>query len=406
MKRALAVLAATTGIATAAPDDAPPEFAIAGPAGFGVASADGSSTLALHGLLQTDFRSFLADAPVPDRDSFALRFAGLRLEGTLGRAYRAQLFANLGGDRVTVIEAWVEARLARWAKLRVGTFQFPISEERLTPASALPFVGTSVAALLLPGRDTGVQLLGSVGDVLAYNLALVNGTWASGPGGADADAGKDVIARVFLHPFAGAAHPALRSLGLGVGASLGDHQGAPDAPRLLTLASYGGQVVFAYRSPAEARGQLTRLVPHATWADGPFAVYADAVWTREHVSGVTVPARAISAVATVMLTGEDAAPLAFVTPRRPFDLAAGQPGAIALVAGAGDVAIGGAAFPGLADPLTAMRGMTVLGAGLNWYPARGVAILTSYGHQRFRAAAGGAARASEDTVIARLQLVL
>jgi hypothetical protein len=48
----------------------------------------------------------------------------------------------------------------------------------------------------------------------------------------------------------------------------------------------------------------------------------------------------------------------------------------------------------------------VLGGGINWYLAHGFAVLTSYGHQRFDAAAGGTPRRDEDTVIARLQLAL
>jgi hypothetical protein len=211
---------------------------------------------------------------------------------------------------------------------------------------------------------------------------------------------------VFVRPFGDTALAPIRALGIGVGASVGNHTGAPDNPRLLTLSSYGGQVVFAYKSPAAAAGRLTRIAPHLTWGDGPVALYADAVWTRERVVATQVDSRAFSAVATVVLTGEDAAPLGFVTPRRPFDLATGSPGAIELVIGAGDVAIGDAAFPLLADPVAAMRRMTVVGLGANWFLSRGVAVLVSYGHQTFRAAAGASNRPAEDIVVARFQLVL
>jgi hypothetical protein len=263
-----------------------------------------------------------------------------------------------------------------------------------------------VAALLLPARDTGVQLLGTIDDVLSYNLALVNGTWAGGPGGSDGDSDKDLVARVFVRPWLGTAIAPLRKLGVGLGASVGDHTGAPDNARLPALSTYGGQVFFAYKAPAAAAGRVVRIAPHLTWAAGPFAIYADAVWTRERVVDTDVPARALSAVATFLLTGEDAAPLAFVTPRHAFDPAAGHPGAIALVLGVGDVAIGRAAFPVLADPMLAMRGMNVVGGGVNWFLSRGVALLVSYGHQVFRAAAGGRDRRDEDTLVARFQLVL
>lgn len=74
--------------------------------------------------------------------------------------------------------------------------------------------------------------------------------------------------------------------------------------------------------------------------------------------------------------------------------------------GASALDIASSAFPEIADPATAMRGVRVLGAGANWYLSRGVALLTSYGHQTFRAAPGGSPRASEDTLIVRLELVL
>jgi len=89
-----------------------------------------------------------------------------------------------------------------------------------------------------------------------------------------------------------------------------------------------------------------------------------------------------------------------------LDLASGHLGAVELVAGAGQVTIGSDAFPVLANPNTAMKQMTVVGGGINWYPSRGVALLISYGHQVFGAASGGLTRPNEETLVTRLQLVL
>jgi hypothetical protein len=68
--------------------------------------------------------------------------------------------------------------------------------------------------------------------------------------------------------------------------------------------------------------------------------------------------------------------------------------------------IGSAAFPALANPAVAMKGMTAYGLGLNWYPSRGVALLVAYGHQVFTAADSAPARPNEDTLTARFQLIL
>lgn len=387
-------------------DDVP--FAVAGPEGFGISSADGGSRIITHWLLQTDFRTFVGpDKPTPDRETFVLRFAGVRLDAILERSFRAMLFANFAQNQVFLLEGWIEARLAPWMQLRAGKFLYPISEERLTPAIALPFVSTSVSAMLLPARDTGVQLLGSLADdAIDWNLALTNGSVPGGTGDAVGDSGKDVVGRVFARPFKKAGVEPLRQLGVGVGGSTGQHNGTPGNGRLLSLQTYGGQTFFSYSQTAVASGTVQRIVPHLLWGLGPVSVYADAVWAREEISGLQVPSRAWSAIATCVLTGEPAVPLSFVVPRRPVDLAAGRLGAIELVAGAGEVRIGSNAFPSLANPNTAMQGMTVYGGGLNWYPSRGVALLISYGHQVFSAAGMAPARADENTLITRLQLVL
>jgi len=55
-------------------------FAIAGTEGFGIVSADGASRLITHWLLQSDLRAFLSShSPTPDRETFLLRFGGMRL---------------------------------------------------------------------------------------------------------------------------------------------------------------------------------------------------------------------------------------------------------------------------------------------------------------------------------------
>jgi len=43
---------------------------------------------------------------------------------------------------------------------------------------------------------------------------------------------------------------------------------------------------------------------------------------------------------------------------------------------------------------------------IRWYPLRGVALLISYGHQMFDAAAGATPRPDEETMIVRFQLIL
>src|SRR5262249_32692347 len=99
-----------------------PQFALAGPKGFGFATQDGSFTLILHWLLQSDFRDFLTNVPTPDRDTFIVRFAGFRLDAILYRKVRAQMFVNFAESRVTLLDTFIEAELASWFRIRVGKF--------------------------------------------------------------------------------------------------------------------------------------------------------------------------------------------------------------------------------------------------------------------------------------------
>ena len=143
-----------------------------------------------------------------------------------------------------------------------------------------------------------------------------------------------------------------------------------------------------------------------TWGFGPLSAYADAVWARDKISGTDVTSNAWCWTTSFVLTGEDAAPLTFVIPSHPLDLPTGHFGAFEIVDAVGKVMIGSAAFPALASPAVAMKGMTAYGLGLNWYPSRGVALLVTYGNQVFTAADSAPARPNEDTLTARFQLIL
>jgi hypothetical protein len=75
-------------------------FALAGTEGFGIASADGASRLITHWLLQSDLRAFVgSDSPTPDRETFLLRFGGVRVDAILERSFRAALFVNLAQNQ-------------------------------------------------------------------------------------------------------------------------------------------------------------------------------------------------------------------------------------------------------------------------------------------------------------------
>jgi phosphate-selective porin OprO/OprP len=399
--------------ASGPPASGPPA---SGEHGFGIVSQDGANALAIHWLVQSDYATFLTEKPpgVRSRDTFTIGFAGLQLDAQLASSFHSSVLVDFSQGRLTLLDAFIDVRFAKEFTVRVGKFPTPLNEERVTSKILLPWIGIGVASMLIPPRELGVQLLGDVGDgVFRYNAAVVNGSWAGTILDNDPDTSKDVMARVFLHPFKKSGVAPLEKLGIGVGASFGSRSGTPAAPETLALRTYGNATFFVYPNDGTptgtvlANGNVTRLAPHFTYAWGPFAGFADYVHEVDHFGTSAVKSDAFGATASVALTGEDAAPFARVSVRRPWNPRLGHLGGVQLVVGGGYVHISDAAFnPGLAVPAVAMQQATFVGAGVNWYLIDRVGILLDYSHGTFHPLGAAPKRPAEDSLYSRLEFHL
>ena len=387
-----------------------------GSRGFGFVSADGADSVVVHWLVQADYTTFIGDKPpgVETRDTFTMGFAGLQLDATLARIFRASFLTDFSQSRLTLLDAFVEARVDPAFVVRVGKFPTPISEERLTPKFFLPWISTGPSSFLLPVRELGAQVYGDFGHgILQYNAALVNGSYAGAITDNDFDSYKDVMGRVFAHPFKTTAIAPLVKLGLGIGASAGDRVGSPGTPQTPVLRTYGNVPFFSYKNdgtPAGtvvARGEVARIAPHLTWAWGPVAGFADYVHEVDHFGATAVQSDAFGATLAVAVTGEDSEPFARIVVKRPIDPRRGHFGGMQLVAGGGSIATSSAAFSAnLADPRLSMQRARILGGGINWYPINGVGVLVDYSHTAFDAYGNAIARGAEDTIYGRFEMHL
>ena len=363
--------------------------------------------------MQSDYTTFLTDKPpgVTSRDTFTIGFAGLQLDAQLASMFHAAVLVDFSQSRLTLLDAFIDTRFAKEFMVRIGKFPTPLNEERLTSRILLPWIGTGVASMLIPVRELGAQLLGDLGNgVLQYNAAIVNGSWAGTISDNDPDTSKDVITRVFLHPFKKSGAAPLEKLGIGVGASFGSRSGTPAAPETLVLRTYGNATFFAYPNDGTptgsvlAKGDVTRLAPHFTYAWGPLAGFADYVHEVDHFGTTAVKSDAFGATASLALTGEDAAPFARISVRRPWNPRLGHFGGVQLVVGGGYVHVSDAAFnPGLAVAAVAMQQATIVGAGINWYLIDRVGILLDYSHATFQSFGGAPMRPAEDSLYSRLE---
>lgn len=349
--------------------------------GFTLASADGANSVRLRGLVQLDSRTFFGDEGV-GRHAFVLRRARLISEGVLAKNYGFQFVTEFGGSSVSIIDANLTYNFSPALQLKVGKFKSPIGIELLQSDSWTFFTERSLATNLVPNRDLGLQLGGDVfGGKLNYAAGVFNGLPDGGSSSnADFDNSKEFAGRVLFSPFKDQ-ESAWSGLSLGIAGSIGDQN--TTAGRPAGYRTDGQQTFFSYAAPVVADGDTWRLSPQLDFRHGPFGLQGE--FTRSTINvrpNVTGPAVELSneawnLAAGYVLTGEKSS-YGGVVPASNFDPAAGTWGAWEVVARVSQLDVDDAAFPLFASPATNASRATSFGVGLNWYPAKAVAVKIDY----------------------------
>jgi len=373
-------------------------MATAGAEGFGLKSADGDFQLRLRALVQTDGRFFPAD------------------DETLWKIVDFRLMPDFGGGSSTLVDAYLDLKLARSLRVRAGKAKVPVGLEALLEDANLPFVERGLPSLLAPVRDVGVQVAGEPWDGrLQYAAGAFNGAPDGATGDGDNADDKDFAARLFVRPFQrprGAAAPPV-GLGFGVGASLGEQTGTASAPNLPAFRTAGQQSFFSYRADGTAAGTATadgervRIAPQGWLYSGPWLLLAEWTESRQEVrrgaERAELAHRAWQVVGSWAVTGEPVTERG-LSPRRPFDLAGGGRGALLLSVRYGKLEADPDAFPIFADPARSAECVENLGASLGWLLNRSVKLVLDYQNTRFDGGASAGDRETEQTLLARVQL--
>jgi phosphate-selective porin OprO/OprP len=321
---------------------------------------------------------------------------------------------DFGEGRVQVQDAYLDARILPFLRVRTGKFKPPVGLERLQSATALGFVERALPTSLVPNRDVGVQLWGDLaGGAVTYAAGVFNGVPDGGSADLDADGRKEVAGRLFAQPFRNAPSGFLRGLGVGVAASRGSERGTPAATGLGSYRSPGQRVFFGFRSNGQAPGTVvadgahTRLSPQGFFYRGPAGVLAEHVTSTQRVRLDTARAefssRAWQVAAGYVLTGEDAS-FSGVRPRQAFDPARGAWGAVELTGRLSALEADEDAFPRFADPARAASAAREWSVGVNWYLNRNAKVTVDYGRTRFDGGAEDRDRATEQGILTRLQI--
>ena len=376
----------------------------AGPEGFSLQNESGDFRVQIRGYTHFDGRFFPGDDGGLATDAFLLRRVRPIVQGSLGKYFEFNFTPDFGGGVAVVQDAWFDFKPSPKLRVRVGKFKSPVGLERLQSSPALHFVERAFPTAIVPNRDVGIQLHGELaGGVVAYQAAVVDGATDGASVDTDVNDGKDVAGRLILSPFKRGSS-ALRELGFGISGTQGQQAGALPAYR-----SPGQISVVTAAAGVTADGTRKRYSPQLLFYAGPFGLLAEYARSESEVkkadgSHATFEAKAWQATATVALTGDKAA-YAGVRPRKLFDPAKGQWGALELVARVDGLEVSPASVnAGLIDATRSVRKIRAWAAGLNWSLTRNVKQVVNFEHASFTGGAtDGRDRESENVVFIRTQ---
>ncbi len=405
-----------------------------GSEGFTLQSADGQNVIHLRGNLSLDYRYFDDSYTPVTADTFLVRKARPTLEGTLDGVFDFRLMPDFAQGKTILQDAWVDAPVKSWLVFQIGKFKAPVGLERLQLEEFARFIEASLTSDLLPYRDLGFEVRGSIANgLLTYQAGVFDGA----PDGQSTESnstpdfnstGKFVWdGRVFAHPFQWSDRDALKGLGIGVAGTYVNASGKTSMTSTTSLlAAYkttGQQSLFSYRSDTAtgfnnatiANGIERRWVPQANYYVGPFGLLAEYVWADQQVfrqlsttssRSATLDNRAWQVQAYLFLTGEKETYDQVVVPRR--SVSHGGIGAWEIVARYHDLRFDDAAFAGgansFANPATAARDARAVGVGVNWYLSENFRLELDYEQTRFEAGAATGNRPDERVLTSQFML--
>lgn len=370
--------------------------------------------VAVHALVQLDAR-FVGNVPAnTPGDGFLIRRARPIVSGTIDRFVDFQIVPDFGQGKIALYDAYAAIRFSRLAAFRVGKFKPQVGLERVQSAADVAFAERGLPTDLVPQRDVGAQLSGTlpVGS-LTYSIGVFNGVPDLGNGDLDNGVSKDLVGRLFAEPFSKGQVSWLRGLGIGIAATTGQQEGTVSNAQLPAYRSPAQLSVFAYRSDGTAAGTAvgsglrTRVALQGYWYDGPVGFLGEYITSSQRVRLDTLAATlshdAWQSEARWVLTGEHAS-FGSVRPAHPFAPGTSNWGAFEVHARVGALNVDPDAFPTFANPHSSVRAAHEVAVGLTWSLDANVRFVADYESTRYDGGAATGDRPSEHALLSRLQV--
>jgi phosphate-selective porin OprO/OprP len=420
----------TTTVRDQAAEDGLPASApvVSGPhgpiRGFDVLRGSEVFRLRIGGTVQFDGRLFPGTDPRrPIHTFFPGRIRPI-LEGDLWRFVTFRLMPDFsaGVGATTLEEAWIDLELDPALHVRLGKAKSNFGLERLQGETDLWFIERSQVTNLIPNRDVGAQVLGTLfHEAIEYSAGVWNGVPDNAGSTSlltnfDSDRKKDVIGRIFLRPFRFTSIELLHDIGIGIAGSHGVRRGSPKNPELPSYKTPAQQALFTYNADAMttaagtawANGNLDRFSPQLYAYVGPVGLMAEYAHVSQDVaqgsSQATLIHDAYQATLAVTLTGERQS-YRSIAVERPASFGEGRWGALELVLRYDHSNYSKAALGTFADGTRNWNGADAVWGGLNWYLNDNVKLSGQYVHSWFNGNST-VLLDTEDAVIVQAQLAI
>jgi len=378
--------------------------------GFSIKNPDDSFKLRLRGYVQADSRSVSGNegSTSTNDDTFLLRRVRPIFEGTVFKDVDFRIMPDFGSGKTELQDAWFDFKYFPEARLQVGKFKTPFGIERLQSGTDTLFIERGLPNNLVPNRDIGAALHSDLfGGKFSYALGIFNGVADGASLDSDVDNNKEFAGRIFVNPWKGGDNPILDGLGVGFAATLGNKDGTSSSTYLASYKTPGQQTFYSYRSGVFADGQALRYSPQAYYSYGSFGLLTEYVTSSQEVTlganSDKLTNTGWQVAASYVLTGE-AASYKSVIPKEVFNPATGTWGAFEVVGRYGQLDVDEDAFPIYVNSATSAKSATAAGGGLNWYWNRNVKWMLDYERTTFDGGDGGQNRATENAVLARVQV--
>ncbi|GAB6141224.1 hypothetical protein JCM14076_19530 [Methylosoma difficile] len=401
----------------------------AGDSGFRITSSDGRHQVRFRGAAQADGRFFWEDTTDKGVDSMELKQGRVWIEGFVFKDIYYKLMPDFAAGGDILPDAYIDYAYHPSASLLVGKFKPALSLERLQGDADGTFLERAFPTYLASNRDVGVQLHGGFGmpgykaenvpgaidakNAFTYQIGLFNGCGDDcnfNNNAPDSNDNKELVARLFAHPFQHSGFSWFEGFGLGVSGSLAK----PSGLGMINQRTPIGRNTYldytktntGFVAPV-SDGDAYRLYPQAYWYAGPFGLMAEYVVSSQTLKSGTTSVRqdntAWQALASYVVTGEDNS-FGSIKPIQSFDPLHGHWGALQLAARWSQLEVDDATFV-IVNANSSAWQATAWTLGANWYLNNFALVRADYEQVSFDGgAANGGDRPTERVFATRFQV--